>query len=204
MHPSPTLAGEVRGDFEAGSAGLEIPAPLLPLLRREGTVKGYEMSIRIRYIALFLLAVLLAGCDGATESPTAAPATSVPATSVPATPVSPLPILVTPDMPSALPSPTASPLTAPPVPPGETLAPAWQRARAELATRLEVDPSTIELVSVSPMEMPIQFLGCPPEGVTPRADMPGMVMGEEVVLRHSGIEYVYHAHLVKIFYCGER
>jgi hypothetical protein len=52
--------------------------------------------------------------------------------------------------------------------------------------------------------MPIQFLGCPPEGTTPRADMPAMVMGEEIVLRHDGVEHVYHAHLVKLLYCGQR
>lgn len=162
------------------------------------------MSIRIRYVALILLAVLLAGCDGATEIPATTPATNIPVTSTSVPPVSPLSPLTTPEAPSILPSPTASPLTAPPVPPGETLAPAWKRARAELATRLEVHPSTIELVSVSRQEMPIQFLGCPPEGVTPRADMPGMVMGEEIVLRQGDTEYVYHAHLVKMFYCGER
>lgn len=150
---------------------------------------------RMKRIALFLFVVLLTGCGGATE--TAMPTASPSALPTPISPLSPLPTL---GPPSALPSPTISPLAQP----GKTLPPPSERARAELATRLEIDPDSITVVSVTPQEMPIQFLGCPPEGATPRADMPGMVMGEEVVLRHDGTEYVYHAHQVQLFYCGER
>lgn len=156
-------------------------------------------SVNFKLIALLLLIVLLTGCGGAVEtagptSPPSAPTPSVSPLSPPATPVAP----------SALPSPTASPLTALPTPPGKSLPPASERARTDLASRLGVDPAAIELVSVTAQEMPIQYLGCPPEDVTPRADMPAMVIGEEIVLRHDGVEHVYHAHLVRLFYCGER
>jgi hypothetical protein len=78
------------------------------------------------------------------------------------------------------------------------------RARVELATRLGVDPATIDVVSVTQQEMPIQFLGCPPLGAPPRVDLPAMVMGEEIVLRHEGVDHVYHARTVQLFYCGPR
>lgn len=154
------------------------------------------MANRIQYVALLLLVVLLTGCGRVTATPTTAPTESILTT-----PVSPLSPLPTPEAPSILPSPTASPLA---IPPGTALPPASERARAELATRLGVDPDSIEVVSITRQEMPIQFLGCPPEGTTPRADMPAMVMGEEIVLRHDGVEHVYHAHLVKLLYCGQR
>ena len=153
----------------------------------------------MKRITLLLFVVLLTGCGGATE--TATPTSSP---SAPATPISPLSPLPTPGLVSPLPSPTVSPLALPTFQPGKSLPPPSERALAELATRLEVDPDTIIVVSVTQQEMPIQYLGCPPEGVTPRADMPAMVFGEEVVLRHDDTEYVYHAHLVQLFYCGER
>ncbi|MGD1991882.1 MAG: hypothetical protein PVI59_01695 [Anaerolineae bacterium] len=157
------------------------------------------MTAKPKRVVLLLLIVLLAGCRTATE-----PFTAEPSPSPLPTLVSPLSPPATPSAPSALPSPTVSPLAIPSVEPGKTLPPASERARNALATRLNVDPATIEVVGVTRQEMPMLFLGCPPEGTTPRADPPGMVIGEQIILRHAGTDYVYHAHQVQLFYCGER
>ena len=105
--------------------------------------------------------------------------------------------------PSVLPTQPASVLpTLPPSPlPGGGLvtrpeAEAWKnapvaalKARANLANHLQVDPDTIHLVSVEPMEWPDGCLGVQMPGV-----MCTMVItqGYSVVLEAGGKQYEYH------------
>jgi hypothetical protein len=74
-----------------------------------------------------------------------------------------------------------------------------EQAIADLAARLDVDPTTIEVVSVDEVDWPDASIGCP---------QPGMVYaqvitnGSKIVLRHDDVEYDYHqAGLQPVFYC---
>ena len=134
-------------------------------------------------IAALLSALLLAACG----APAAAP-------NVPTQPPSELPT----QPPSALPTQPASPL------PGGGLvtrpeAAEWQNApaaalnaRADLATRLQIDPDTIKLVKVEQVDWPDGCLGVQTPGV-----MCTMVItpGYRVILAADGKQYEYHTNL---------
>lgn len=80
------------------------------------------------------------------------------------------------------------------------------RAVADLAARLGVDASAIEVVRVSAEEFPAQNLGCPPPGGKDKEPpvQPAFVTGQEIVLAVGERQYVYHAHGGVVVFCGER
>lgn len=87
----------------------------------------------------------------------------------------------------------------------QTAAAVQARAQLDLAQRLEVDPNEVHVVSVTELEMPAGGLGCPPgaKGET-GPEPPGIVMGQEIVLGVNGQQHVYHAHALRLVYCGGR
>ncbi len=143
-------------------------------------------------IAVMSSVLLLAACI----PPSAAPGAPTPTPTVsPTQPPSTLPT----EPPSILPTQPPSPL--PGVQPGGGLitrpeAEAWKNApvaalnaRADLVSRLQVDPDTIKLVSVEAVEWPDGCLGVQTPGV-----MCTMVItpGYRVVLEADGKQYEYH------------
>ena len=66
---------------------------------------------------------------------------------------------------------------------------AVNQARADLAKRLGVDPSQVEVVGVSSVTWPDASLGCPQPGMVYTQVM---VDGYRVRLRASGQVYEYH------------
>ncbi len=93
-----------------------------------------------------------------------------------------------------------APTLAPPVPSQEDIVTV---ARADLAGRLNVAISTIELVSLEPAELPLPGLGCPS---TPQPSagpvVPALVAGQVLRLRAGGVDYEYRAHARLLVFCG--
>jgi len=75
-------------------------------------------------------------------------------------------------------------------------------ASADLAARLDVSVTEVELVSVTPDEFPASNLGCGEFSKQPDRPIPALVTGQRIVLEISGDRYVYHAHGPQIAYCG--
>ena len=157
-----------------------------------------------------LMAVAIAGCTpgtGGAERPRGTrPEEGVPQTWPTATPTAgwtPLPTLVpVGDRTTVvLPRPTRPLPTLVPLPTGPFPA---ALAVEDLARRLRVSPDAIVVVSVAKAEMPIQDLGCYPDGKVPDITLPGIVIGEEIVLQAQGGTYVYHARGLQVVYCGQR
>lgn len=65
-----------------------------------------------------------------------------------------------------------------------------EQAIADLADRLGVDASEIEVVSVEDVTWPDGSLGCPEPG---KMYTQAMVDGQRIVLAHNGEEHTYHA-----------
>lgn len=77
--------------------------------------------------------------------------------------------------------------------------PVVEQAIADLASRLGVDPSTIEVVSVEEVDWPDASIGCPQPGMS-YAQV--LVNGSRIVLRADGTEYAYHQGGTReAFYC---
>lgn len=82
------------------------------------------------------------------------------------------------------------------IPTGSTIV---EQAIADLATRLGVDPATIEVVSVEEVDWPDASIGCPQPGMS-YAQV--IVNGTKIVLRHDGVDYEYHQGGTReVFYC---
>jgi hypothetical protein len=65
-----------------------------------------------------------------------------------------------------------------------------------------VEPETIEVVRITADDFPAQNLGCPlPGGKEPKPVQPAFVMGQEIVLRVAGQQYVYHARGSVVVFC---
>ena len=159
-------------------------------------------------IYLLLVTALLAGCARTPATPAFVSLISTPMTSVTPLPSQPdavatptpfhrsSPDPISPTVPSQPGRPPSTPI------PGTE--PAVVRAVADLAARLEVAKEEITVLSVTMTELPIQDLGCPPEGKEPPITLPGIVMGQEIVLAVGSDEYIYHARSRQVVFCGRR
>ncbi len=125
---------------------------------------------------------LFAGCTAIPPSPVAVPGLERPTMS------SPKPSQTTAPKVSATPASTKAPAVATSTP--ESGQPVALQARADLAARLKVAPSQVEIISVIQTEMPVGSLGCGPES---RVAAPGIVMGDEIRLQAEGQEYIYRS-----------
>lgn len=77
-------------------------------------------------------------------------------------------------------------------PPDDPIAQVAELARADLAARLQIDPTAIEIVAAEPVTWPDGSLGCPQPG---QFYTQALVDGFRVVLGIGGRSrvYVYHA-----------
>jgi hypothetical protein len=90
-----------------------------------------------------------------------------------------------------------SPVTAPEGAPDARV----DAARADLAQRLGAEPASIELVSVREVTWRDGSLGCPKPGMSYKQVL---VNGSQIVLRHDGVDYHYHAGGARgPFYCPD-
>jgi hypothetical protein len=128
-------------------------------------------------LGLLMAALVVAACVPVVANPIPMPAEEQPLP----TPVSPLKPTITPAQ-----APTTTRTT-----PGKASGadnPVALLAQADLAGRLKLTTSQVEIVSVTSIEMPTGSLGCG----TPKAPAPpGIVMGEEIVLRAGDRDYRY-------------
>lgn len=75
------------------------------------------------------------------------------------------------------------------------------RARADLARRLGVGEDDIEVISEREVTWPDGSIGCPQPGM---AYTQALVNGSQIVLRHTGVDYHYHAGGSRgPFYCAD-
>ncbi len=133
-----------------------------------------------------LLALVMVGCAVSEPAPTPAVPVLPTLVDVKLIPISPLP---TPALPTEKEVKQPEPQPSPTFPADEALSRAVKRAVADLAKRLGIPESEIEVVSASWEEMPIQDVECGrPEG---KITLPAFVMGIEVVLYAQGKTYVY-------------
>jgi hypothetical protein len=73
-------------------------------------------------------------------------------------------------------------------------------ARADLARRIGVAQDDIEVVSVREVTWPDGAIGCPQPGM---AYTQALVDGSQIILRHGGRDYHYHAGGARgPFYCA--
>jgi hypothetical protein len=77
-------------------------------------------------------------------------------------------------------------------------------AKADLAERLKVASTEIQVISRTQQEMHIQNLGCPTPGLKTDKSLPAFVIGTEIVLRYDNDSYVYHARGRQVIFCGQR
>lgn len=107
---------------------------------------------------------------------------STPATASPTTDDVPPPTTSEPTMTSSLPD-----------------IPLVEQAIADLASRIEADPETIEVVSVEEVDWPDASIGCPQPGM---AYAQVIVNGTRIVLRVDDHEYEYHQGGAReLFFC---
>ena len=74
--------------------------------------------------------------------------------------------------------------------PDDPIAQVAELARADLAVRLQVDPTQIEIVAAERVTWPDGSLGCPQPG---EFYTQALVDGFRVVLGHASRVYLYHA-----------
>ncbi|MCX6030200.1 MAG: hypothetical protein NT169_13010 [Chloroflexi bacterium] len=126
--------------------------------------------------------VVLAGC------------TAVPAGQpVPTTSATRAPVEVT-----TLPSPSRQVTPAGTPAPGAVMQVETQAA-LDLAGRLNVPAERVELISVNRTEMPTGSLGC---GPTDGVGQPGLIIGDEIILRAGGLEYTYRSDGRRLVPCS--
>lgn len=131
---------------------------------------------------LVVLLVVLPGCG----SPDPSPGPPEPAPSSPTAPT-PTPTAPPTGSPTVTPSPTSSP-----EPPGKvdpSLARVVEKARADLAARLDVPQEDITVVSAELVTWPDAGLGCREKG---RSYAQVLTDGSRTVLRHGGRLFAYH------------
>jgi len=78
------------------------------------------------------------------------------------------------------------------------------RAVSDLARRLGVEPSSVEVLAAVDDELPAQDLGCPSSPQKEQPVRPALVMGKVIRLRAAGLEYEYRAHGGRMAFCGQR
>ena len=132
----------------------------------------------MRWVALLCLAVLICGC-GALPSPT-------PTGAPPATPT-PAPTAVPTRVPMS--TPTSLPPFTPAAPGLSGSAAIAQLAVTELAGRLNVKATDIQVKSVEPVDWPDASLGCPQPGMM---YIQMITPGYKVTLSAGGKDYVVH------------
>jgi hypothetical protein len=145
------------------------------MIERQGD-QTMKTNLMMMVLMMVLLSALLLAACGAPSTP---PTVPVVPTSIPTSP------------PSVLPTMPASPLN-----PGSDSSTAGQDAavansRADLAARLNIDPSVITVVSVEAVDWPDGCLGIQTPGV-----MCTMVItpGYRVILEANGKQYEYHTN----------
>ncbi len=74
--------------------------------------------------------------------------------------------------------------------PGDPLAQVTATSVSDLATRLRVEPTAIEVIRSEEITWPDGSLGCPEEGMVYTQ---ALVDGYQVILDHDGRIYLYHA-----------
>ncbi|MBI3943224.1 MAG: hypothetical protein HY326_09445 [Chloroflexi bacterium] len=74
-------------------------------------------------------------------------------------------------------------------------------ARQELSSRLKIGPESIQVLSVTQSEMPLQNLGCGSESTV---TVPAQIIGTVIILQAGGKQYEYRAHLNQLVFCGEK
>jgi hypothetical protein len=98
------------------------------------------------------------------------------------------------------PEPSAALESTTPVPGVRT---AGDLAIQDLAGRLNLNASDIQVVADATVEMPLQGLGCVQVAAgTSEAAVPAQVMGHEVTLAAAGQEYVYHVYARQVVLCS--
>ncbi len=75
------------------------------------------------------------------------------------------------------------------------------RAREALAERLNLSSDAVEVVSVTREEMPIENLGCGPLEAQGEVTIPGLIVGQEIVLRAGGREYAFRSDGRRLILC---
>ncbi|NOZ28744.1 MAG: hypothetical protein GXP39_11930 [Chloroflexi bacterium] len=108
--------------------------------------------------------------------------------------------------PPSLPTPTPTPAPSPTPAParsalrlgGEALV---EQARESLAERLGLSPDQIEFVSVTSDEMALEDLGCPTAEGPRKTSPPALVIGQEIIFRAGGQEYVLHSDGRRLILC---
>ena len=185
---------KVRHQYSTNGHGLETGPSSSVRSRRVRPVQWMRVQV---YHILLLVVALLVGCSE---------------TQVPASPLSPVASPSATPLPNT-PSPATTPLTAtfssPPVlplQPGRVPVPGSgaERAVADLAARLGVEPETIEVVRITADDFPAQNLGCPlPGGKKPEPVQPAFVMGQEIVLAVGEQQYVYRARGSMVVFCWQ-
>ena len=75
------------------------------------------------------------------------------------------------------------------------------RAREALAKRLNLPLEAIEVITVTREEMPIEKLGCGPSEAQGELTIPALVIGQEIVLRAGGREYVFRSDGRRLILC---
>ena len=74
------------------------------------------------------------------------------------------------------------------------------KAKADLATRLNIDPDAIAVVSVQEVDWPDRSIGCPQPDM---AYAQVVTNGSRIILSHNGTAYYYHsAGIGDPFYCA--
>ncbi|MCS7222278.1 MAG: hypothetical protein RML36_15530 [Anaerolineae bacterium] len=103
--------------------------------------------------------------------------------------------------PASAPTPTPAPgpasIRAPKLPEGAAIV----RSREALAERLGLSPEAVEVISVTRVEMPIENLGCGPTEAQVEGVIPALVIGQEIVLRAGGQEYVFRSDGRRLILC---
>ncbi len=97
--------------------------------------------------------------------------------------------------------------TTPPASPDEpfstTVQDAAEVAIADLAARLDIDRTEIQVIEVTRQEFPLPDLGCPPVGGKGHeSPLPAVVFGQLVRLRANDITYEYHIRGWDVRFCG--
>ena len=101
------------------------------------------------------------------------------------------------DLKATAPLPTASPQMPLSTPPTGDAA-VTEQAILDLATRLNVSPAAINVVSQESAVWPNAGLGCPQPGIDYREVQ---VDGQRIILSHAGVQYVYHAGAERVVLC---
>jgi hypothetical protein len=73
---------------------------------------------------------------------------------------------------------------------------------ADLAARLNIDRTAIQVIEVTRQEFPLPDLGCPAK--EKESPLPAVVFGQLIRLRADDTSYEYHARGRDVRFCGVR